>query len=110
VAALYIESLNALASVHALRVNVGLHARIPAGIWLALHALVILSMLAVGYHTAIAGSRRSWIMLILAHAFSQVITLIAPHHHPQVGFLPVSQQPLEDLRASMDAGPAAAPR
>ena len=32
------------------------------------------------------------------------------NHQPQVGFLPVSQQPLEDLRASMDAGPAAAPR
>ena len=110
VAALYVESLNALANVHALRVNVGLHARIPAGIWLALHALVILSMLAVGYHTAIAGSRRSWIMLILALAFSLVITLIAALDHPQVGFLPVSQQPLEDLRASMDAGPAADPR
>jgi MFS family permease len=109
VAALYIESLNELTSLHASRVAVGLHARIPAGIWLALCALVIVSMLAVGYHTAIAGSRRSWIMLILALSFSLVITLIAALDRPQGGYLPVSQQPLEDLRVSMDAGMAASP-
>ena len=110
VAALYIESLNEITSLHASRVDVGLHARIPAGIWLALCALVIVSMLAVGYHTAIAGSRRSWIMLILALSFSLVITLIAALDRPQVGYLPVSQQPLEDLLVSMDAGRAAPSR
>lgn len=110
VAALYVESLNDLASLHASRVNVGLHARLPGGLWLALFALVAVSMLAVGYHTAIARSRRSWIMMMLALSFSLVITLIAALDRPEGGYLPVSQQPLEDLRAAMDAGLEAPPR
>jgi hypothetical protein len=39
-----------------------------------------------------------------------VITPIAGLDRPQGGYLPVSQQPLEDLRVSMDAGTAAPPR
>ena len=107
VAALYIESLNEMANLHASRVSVGLHVRIPSAIWLALYALVIVSMLAVGYHAAIAGSRRSWMMLILALSFSMVITLIAALDRTEGGYLPVSQQPLEDLRVSMGAGDSA---
>jgi purine-cytosine permease-like protein len=103
VAALYVESLNDLVSVHASRVNVGLHARLPGGLWLALYALVAVSMLAVGYHTAIARSRRSWIMLILALSFSLVITLIAALDRPDSGVLKVTQQPLIDLRNAMSA-------
>jgi MFS family permease len=101
VAALYVESLNDLASLHASRVDVGLHVRIPAGIWLGLYALVVLAMLAVGYQTAIAGSRRTWVMLMLALSFSLVITLIAALDRPQSGYVPVSQQPLQDVRALM---------
>lgn len=108
VAALYIESLNDLSNVHALRVTVGMHARIPPGIWLALYALVILSMLAVGYHTAIAGSRRSWMMLILALSFCLVITLIAALDRAKGSLLPVPQQPLEDVQVMM-GGPVDAP-
>ena len=103
VAALYIESLNEVANVHALRVAVGLHARIPAGIWLTFYALIVLSMGAVGYHAAIAGSRRSWMMLILALSFSLVITLIAALDRSQSVFLPVSQQPIEEVPALMRA-------
>jgi hypothetical protein len=108
VAALYIESLNDLSNIHASRVNVGLQARMPAGIWWALYALVLLAMLAVGYQTAIAESRRSWIMLMLALSFSLVITLIAALDRPEGGYLPVSQQPLKDVRALMSAGVGAA--
>jgi hypothetical protein len=107
VAALYIESLNELTNIHASRVSIGLQVRIPAGIWLTLYALMVVSMLAVGYHAAIAASRRSWMMLILALSFSLVITLIAALDRTEGGYLPVSQQPLEDLRALMDAGGAA---
>jgi hypothetical protein len=80
----------------------------PAGIWWALYALVLLAMLAVGYQTAIAESRRSWIMLMLALSFSLVITLIAALDRPEGGYLPVSQQPLKDVRALMSAGVGAA--
>lgn len=106
-AALYLESLNDLLNTHASRVSIGLQERIADGIWLALYLLVMLSMFAVGYHAAIAGSGRSLMMLVLALSFSLVIMLIAALDRPQSGFLPVSQQPLEDLRGLMsDAGDA----
>jgi hypothetical protein len=47
---------------------------------------------------------------MLALSFSLVITLIAALDRPEGGYLPVSQQPLEDVRAAMDAGLAAPPR
>ena len=106
VAALYIDALNTVTNVHASRVSVGIHARMPAGIWMALYALVMLSMVAVGYHTAIAGSRRTWMMLILGLSFSLVITLIVALDRPQGGYVPVSQQPLEDLRSAIGAAVA----
>ena len=103
VAALYIDSLNQVIDIHALRVAVAMQARIPAGIWLVLYVLVILGMIGIGYQTAIAESaRRSWATPILAFAFSLVIVLIASLDRPQSGFITVSQQPLIDLRASME--------
>jgi hypothetical protein len=110
VAALYIESLNELTNIHASRVSVGLQVRIPGGIWLTLYALMVVSMLAVGYHTAIAASRRSLMMLPLALSFSLVITLIAALDRTEGGYLPVSQQPLEDLRVLMHAGGTVSPQ
>ena len=101
VAALYVESLNEVASLHASRVTLGLHARIPAGIWIAFYTLLVLSMLAVGYHAGLAGSRRSAMMLILALSFTLVITLIAALDRPGSGYFPVSQQPLEDVRDAL---------
>ena len=104
VAALYIESLNQVIDIHALRVTVGMQTRIPGGIWLVLFALVILGMVGVGYQTAITGSTsRSWTTAILAISFSLVIVLIVSLDRPQSGFITVSQQPLVNVRASMTA-------
>lgn len=100
VAALYIEALNTVINLHAQRIAV-VQLRIPAGIWGVLYALLILGMLGLGYQTAIAGSRRSWIIPVLALAFSIVVAMIASLDSPYSGFIPVSQQPLEDLRASL---------
>lgn len=101
VAALYIESVNDLAGVHATRVSVGL-TRIPGGIWRSLGVLMALGMVAVGYQTGIAGSKRSWSMPILAFAFSMVIALISALDRPQSDLIQVSQQPLEAVRSEMD--------
>ncbi|MEI7901943.1 MAG: hypothetical protein WCK89_16955 [bacterium] len=102
VAALYIDSLNAVIDFHSSRVAV-MQARIPTGIWVVLYALVILGMIGLGYQTAIAGSRRSWMTPVLALAFSIVIALINSLDSPHSGFITVSQQPLEALRDSMAA-------
>ena len=102
VAALYIESLNEMARIHADRVTVGMQARVPDGIWVSLGALVIMGMAAVGYQTAIAGSKRSATLVVLALCFTIVLGLIAALDNPQTGFAPISQQPLEDVLRSME--------
>jgi len=101
ISAMYADSLTEMANVQAERIAVALQARIPTGIWIVLYALVILGMIAVGYQTAIAASRRSWAMVLLALSFSIIITLIAALDNPEHGYLPVSQQPLKDLQVWM---------
>jgi hypothetical protein len=108
VAALYIESLNEVTDLQAQRVAIGLQARVPAGIWLILWILVILGMVGMGYQTAIAGSRRSWAMPILAISFSLVMALITSLDRPQSTFIPVSQQPLIDVQSTMAEAPGPA--
>lgn len=103
VAALYIESLNEIFEVHALRLAFALQVRIPIGIWVVLYCLTILGMMVMGYHTGIAGSRRSMAALILALSFAVVIAMIASIDRPG-GFIKVTQQPLIDLQGSMNAG------
>ncbi len=103
--ALYVDSLNQMFDLQALRIVVGLESRIPTAIWLALYTLIVLGMFLVGYQTAIAESaRRSWAPVILALSFSVVIALIVSLDRPLGGFINVSEKPLEDARAWMDAG------
>jgi hypothetical protein len=104
VATLYFESLNELSAVHASRVAVGLQMRIPTGIWLALAALTIFGMMAVGYQAGIAGSRRTLAMPLLAVAFASVIGIIGALDRPSGGVISVSQQPLIDLLSSIESG------
>jgi hypothetical protein len=101
ISAMYADSLTEMANVQAERIAVAVQARIPRGIWLVLYALVIMGMISVGYQTAIAASRRTWAMVLLALSFSIVITLIAALDNPENGYLPVSQQPLKDVQAWM---------
>ena len=105
VAALYIESLNEVFAIHALRVAVGLQARIPTGIWLSLVGITILGMMAVGYHTGISGSKRSMSRPFLALSFAIVIVLIASLDRPNTHFIEVTQQPLIDVHTQIAAGP-----
>lgn len=101
VAALYIEALNEMISVHALRMSIALGTRLPDEIWSVLFALLALSMLGFGYHSAIAGSRRSWATPFMALSFAVVVVLIAALDRPLSGYFAASQQPLADLRAEM---------
>jgi hypothetical protein len=110
VAALYIDSINEMIGLHAMRVAIGLQQRIPTGIWIVLYSLTFLGMFAVGYQTGIVGSERSWVRPVLAISFSMVVALIASLDRPGGGVLQVSQQPLLDLRESMTRQPSGAPQ
>jgi len=86
-------------------VNQGLQARVPSGIWFVLYALLLLGMIAVGYQTAIADSRRSRVTVVLAISFSLVIALIAALDHPLSRFISIPQTPLVSLQLEMKSTP-----
>jgi hypothetical protein len=99
VAALYVESLNDIASVHTNRLAKGVRARVPLLIWIALFGLTVLGMVSMGYQTGLAGSKRSKATSIVAVSFAMVIALVAALDRPDL--VQVSQQPLLDLQAFM---------
>jgi hypothetical protein len=101
VVGLFIQSLNEVIDLHAKRLTAGVRNRIPAPIWAALYGIAIFSFAAMGYHSGLAGTRRSLVIIAVAIAFSTVIGLIADLDRPQEGILKVSQQALVDLRHSM---------
>jgi hypothetical protein len=103
IAALYIESLNEVMDVHALRVTIGVQARIPTSIWIVLCGLTVLGLLSLGYQAAVTGSKRSIATAILALAYAMVISVIASLDRPGT-FIKVAQQPLIDLHSAMVAG------
>lgn len=95
IGALYVESINALTEVNIRRLTMGLMARIPSGIWLSLFALAIISMITVGYQSAITQSGRSRITFLLAASFSLALTIILILDRPENKYITVSQRPLE---------------
>ena len=100
VAALYIDSLNQMNATHARRVALVM-TRIPLQIRIALLLITALGMMAVGYQTGIAGSKRSMAGPILAVSFAIVAVLIASLDRPETGVITVTQQPLIDVQTMM---------
>ncbi len=101
ISAFYTESITEMTTVLANRVAVSVQSRIPTQLWVVLYVLVVLGMIAVGYQTAISGSRRTWAMIVLAISFSVVIVLIAALDDPEHGYINISQRPMTDLQSEM---------
>lgn len=98
---LYIQSLNEVIDLHATRVMAAIRSRVPSAIWIALYALAVISMAALGYQEGLSKSRRSPAVFAVVLAFSVVLFLIADLDRPGEGTLRVSQQSMIDLRKSM---------
>jgi hypothetical protein len=101
VVGLFVQSLNEVIDLHTKRVTAGVRNRIPGAIWVALGAVAVLSLAAMGYHAGLSGTSRSLAELAVAFTFAVVIGLIADLDRPQEGVLQVSQQALVDLHHSM---------
>jgi hypothetical protein len=99
---LFVQSLNQMIDLHAVRIQAGLRSRIPSAIWLGLFAVACLSLATMGYHAGLSGTRRSLAILAVAVTFAVVIELIADLDRPQEGVLRVSQQALLDVQRSMN--------
>ena len=102
-AAHYAEALNEMINKQALRIAVGLQARIPTAIWILLYILIVLGMFGVGYQASVSGSsKRSWLTPVMVLSFSLLISLIAALDRPTSNIMKVSQQPLMDLKSWID--------
>ena len=102
---LYLQTLNAMIDLHATRLNESVRVRIPVTIWAALYVLTVIAMLEMGYQTGLSGKRRPLSVPAFALAFAVVIYLIGDLDRPQAGTIRVSQQPLVELRQSMNETP-----
>jgi len=100
---LYIESLNEVFDIHTERVDKGLRGRIPLSIWLTLGLLTFLTIALNGIQVGSQGQNRTLVAALpFALAFSLVLTLIVELDRPARSIIQVSQQPLIDLRDSLN--------
>jgi hypothetical protein len=76
-------------SLHAKRVTVGVHNRIPGIVWGWLYLVLIFAMFATGYHAGMSGTARSYAVIALTLAFSVVVLLIVDLDRPQEGLVEV---------------------
>ncbi|MFA7336884.1 MAG: hypothetical protein WC028_08840 [Candidatus Obscuribacterales bacterium] len=101
ISGLYISSLNEVIDMHAKRITLGLHSRVPLSVWLVLFAVSALAMASVGFYFGLAGNR-SWVeTIVLIVTFSLVMLLVADLDRPQEGLIRASQQPMLDLQKQL---------
>lgn len=100
---LFIQALNEVIDLHAKRVTASLRSRIPTPVWVALTAVALLAFAEIGYHGGLTKTSRSPAVLVVALTFAVVLWLVADLDCRGQGVLRVSQQPLLDLRNSMEA-------
>ena len=85
--ALLVESINNIFDVHERRVAAGLRNRVQPSLWVALFALLMLSMAGIGYFSGIKGHRNPIASTGLALSFSMVMFLIADLDRPSGGLV-----------------------
>ena len=102
VVAIFVESLNETIDLHESRLAAGVYARVPPTIIWLLVAGVFFGMAMVGYNAGLTGRRSMISAVVLAVALSAVITLVVDLDRPNDGIIRTSQQPLIDLRDSLE--------
>ena len=100
---LAVESVNEVIEIHVQRAALAVAVRIPETIWLALYVLTALGMVMLGHHFGVRHYLPSFGVVGLAVSFALVILLIDALDRPQEGFFTLSQKPMAELRAWMDA-------
>ncbi len=101
----FVQALNEMIDLHAKRVSIVLHFRIPGIIWLGLYVVAILAMVTVGYQFGQAHQRQLLINFILALTFSSVIVLIIDLDRAHGGSVQLNQQMLFDLQKKLQTSP-----
>ena len=100
VVGLFIQSLNEVIDLHAMRLA-ALRNRIPTVIWISLMFLAVMAFASMGYHAGLSRAGRSPAAIALTLCFAVVITLIIDLDRPAEGLLTTNQQALIDARQGM---------
>ena len=98
----YMDAVSNLKNVHAERITMGMHDRVPLFVWLSLAFVTALGMITMGYQASLAGSRRTRAMIPLIVAFGVVFCLALDLDRPQQGILRVDQSPMLRLADSLE--------
>jgi len=101
----FVQSLNDMINLHFKRLEIGLEQRIPSTIWIVLYGLAILAIAGMGYHAGLFGHRGSFAYLVLILTFSAVLVLITDLDRSRQGLFKVSQKPMKNLQAAINADP-----
>lgn len=98
---LYVASVNEVIDMHGRRVAASMRNPIPPVIFGTLYAVALLVLAAMGYARGLSGDRRAIATAFLSIVLAVVLALILDLDRPGEGYLRVSQQALQDVRAQM---------
>ena len=99
ITALFLQSVNEVIDMHEKRVTVSVSHRMEAIFWITLYGLTVFAMFAAGYDAALKGGRHAIkSVLMVAVAFSIVLTLVVTLDRPRQDLSPVTQAALIDLQ------------
>jgi hypothetical protein len=103
------SAVNSVIDLHATRVAVGLHNRIPTSIWVTIYFIAIVATALTGYDSGLS-SRRSTLAslstLAMVMTFCAVVLLIIDLDRPAQTMFSVDQQTMIDLQRSFsEPGP-----
>ncbi len=100
--AIFIKSLNTMIKIHEFRTNLRWN-RIPIMIFVALAFLSILAMILIGHIRGLVDRAALLSVLFLVITYVTVFTLVIDLDRPSKGIFLVSQQPMIELRDSLQA-------
>lgn len=99
----FISALNDTIDLDATRLN-ALRTRVPGAVWLLVLVVAACGSCASGYGAGASGARSGFTNMVLPLLIAVAVTLIADLDRPRGGLIRINQQPLLDLRQSLQAG------
>jgi FtsH-binding integral membrane protein len=102
ITATFINALNETIDLDATRLH-ALRSRVPGAVWLLLLIVAGAGCFASGYGAGASGERTGFSDAMLPLLIAVVITIIADFDRPRHGLISISQQPLLDLKQSLQS-------
>lgn len=100
---IFIQSLNETIDLHAKRVTVNVHQKIPPSIWITLYLIAAISMFVTGIHTGVSGGKFGVSGFMLAVTFTLMISTISDLDRGAEGMINISNAPFIELKQKIDS-------